>query len=97
MTGGSFIDDGTTLNVPDYVFEPDYPLETIEEHAAIMWEQKHLPAIASAKEIQAEGRGYRMSERREQMLEELEKAHIYIQQLHQEMNLIKKELALLKK
>lgn len=81
VTGGSFIDDGTTINAPDYVFEPDYELETIEEHAAFMWSEKHLPAVFSANDISS-SEGYNISERREQMLEELEKAHIYIEQLN---------------
>jgi len=81
VTGGSFIDDGTTLNVPDYVFEMDYKLESIEEHAEYMWQEKHLPAVKSSKEIN-DSNGYNMAERREQILEELEKAHVYIAQLH---------------
>lgn len=81
VTGGSFIDDGTTLNVPDYVFEPDYKLESIEEHAEYMWQEKHLPAVKSAKELN-DSNGYNMAERREQILEELEKAHVYIAQLY---------------
>ena len=31
VTGGSFIDDGTTLNTPDYVFEEDYALMSLDE------------------------------------------------------------------
>ncbi|MBN1782820.1 hypothetical protein JW948_16910 [bacterium] len=89
VTGGSFIDDGTPLNVPDYVFETDYQLESIEEHAAFMWEHKHLPAVASARVIRSSQDGYSMSERREQMLEELEKAHIYIEQLYKEIQELK--------
>ncbi len=84
VTSGSFIDDGTLLNVPDYVFEPEYQLESIEEHAEYMWREKHLPAVASAREIE-ENKRYNMAQRREQLLEELEKAHIYIVQLHAQM------------
>ena len=90
VTGGSFIDDGTTLNVPDYVFEPDYKLESIEEHAEFMWREKHLPAVKSAKEIKG-GNGYNTSERREQILEELEKAHVYIEKLHNSIQELKAE------
>ena len=80
-TNGSFIDDGTALDAPDYVFSDDYELESIEEHAEFMWREKHLPAVKSSEEIKSNG-GYNMAERREEMLEELEKAHIYIEQLH---------------
>jgi hypothetical protein len=79
---GSFVDDGTTLSVPDYVFEPEYEMESIEEHAEYMWQKKHLPAVSSAKEINGSKTGYNMAVRREQMLEELEKAHVYIEQLN---------------
>ncbi|MFQ5606260.1 MAG: cell division protein ZapB, partial [bacterium] len=90
VTGGSFIDDGTTLNVPDYVFEPDYKLESIEEHDEFMWREKHLPAVKGAKEINTKN-GYNMAERREQILEELEKAHVYIAQLHDTIQDLKTE------
>jgi len=90
VTGGSFIDDGTTLNVPDYVFKPEYKLESIEEHSDYMWQEKHLPAVKSAKAIN-DSNGYNMAERREQILEELEKAHVYIVQLHDTIKELKAE------
>ena len=77
--------DGETLIVPDYVFKSDYKLESIEEHSKQMWSKKHLPAVKSAEEIKKSG-GYDISERREQILEELEKAHIYIDQLNNQIN-----------
>ena len=82
VTNGSFIDDGTPVS--DFVFTNDYQLESIEEHAAFMWKNKHLPALQSAGEIERAG-GYDISLRREQMLEELEKAHIYIEQLNNDI------------
>lgn len=54
-TGGSFIDDGTTLNVPDYVFEPDYPLLSPVDLADYIHIYQHLPDIPSAQEIKAQG------------------------------------------
>lgn len=66
---------------PDFVFEPEYELETIEEHAAYMWENKHLPSIG-AGEYTEDGRAvFDLGQSRAGMLEELEKAHIYIDQL----------------
>ena len=70
---------------PDYVFEPDYRLESIEEHAAFMWQEKHLPSVDAA---QTDGKGkglVSLVERSQQVLEELEKAHIYIDQLNKKM------------
>ncbi len=88
-TSGNFFSNGTQLNVPDYVFAKDYSLESIEEHAAYMWKEKHLPAVSPAAEINA-GK-YNMAERREQILEELEKAHIYIEQLHKRLKKVEKQ------
>ncbi len=80
VTGGSFID--AKMKIQENVFRNNYLLETIEEHAAFMWKEKHLPAVTSAEEINKRN-GYDMAERREQILEELEKAHIYIHQLNE--------------
>ena len=40
---------------PDYVFEPDYDLRSLEETAAYIKSNKHLPEIPSAKEMEANG------------------------------------------
>ncbi len=64
-------------------------METIEEHSDFMWNNKHLPALKSADEIKSGG-SYDISERREQMLEELEKAHIYIEQLNNHIKELEK-------
>jgi len=67
---------------PDYVFDPGYPLESIDEHTASMWEMRHLPALPRA-EVTAEGQGViDVGARSQGLLEELEKAHIYIAQLN---------------
>ena len=80
---GKLILDGELQVAPDYVFEPDYPLETIEEHARRMWENKHLPAVPPAAEI--EENGLDLVRHQYGTLEELEKAHIYISQLSEKL------------
>ncbi|MFH0943094.1 MAG: helix-turn-helix domain-containing protein [Candidatus Beckwithbacteria bacterium] len=55
VTGGGFIDDGTTLLVPDYVFEPDYPLLSPVDLADYVHIQKHLPGVPSSAEIRQNG------------------------------------------
>ena len=66
----------------DYVFEDDYQLESIEEHSEAMWREKHLPAVGPG-EKDGEGREFvEYGSRMRGMLEELEKAHIYIERLH---------------
>ncbi len=87
---GDISSGGTTSKLSDFVFDADYKIETIEEHAEFMWKEKHLPAVKSAKQIEKEGK-INMNERREQLLEELEKAHIYIEQLNTDVKSIKEE------
>jgi len=41
--------------VPDYVFEENYPIKKIEEVEAYVKENKHLPEIPSANEIEKNG------------------------------------------
>ena len=55
-----------------------------------MWEEKHLPAVTKASTIN-NSTGYNISERREQLLEELEIAHIYIEQLSNIIDELKAE------
>lgn len=45
---GAIYQRGSLLHA-DYVFEPGYELESIEEHAAYMWQNKHLKAVPRAQ------------------------------------------------
>lgn len=40
---------------PDYVFEEDYPLTSLEELKSYIQQNKHLPEVPSAKEMEEEG------------------------------------------
>jgi hypothetical protein len=62
----------------DRVFSPDYDLESIEEHAASMWASSYLPAVGPTPEDGP----FNLTEKTGGMLNELEKAHIYIEQLN---------------
>jgi hypothetical protein len=65
----------------DLVFKPGYELESIEEHAALMWKQNHLPAVGAT----VEGEPFNITQKTGGILNELEKAHIYIEQLHNQL------------
>ena len=78
LSGGDFITEANTY--PDYVFEPGYELESIEQHSAYMWENSHLPAVGSGK-----GKKMSLGKTTAAMLEELEKAHIYIERLNERL------------
>ncbi|MEI7426130.1 MAG: hypothetical protein WCK16_04385 [Candidatus Moraniibacteriota bacterium] len=58
VVGGSFIDDGTTLNVPDYVFETGYILRTIPELENYLVQNMHLPGVSSRDQIKKNGMNY---------------------------------------
>jgi len=73
----------------DYVFEPDYELESIEEHKTFMWKNKHLKAIPKARTDEQGREIVEMGAQRKGIVEELEKAHIYIAQLHREIETLK--------
>ena len=44
-----------SVPAPDYVFEEDYPLASLDEIKAYITENKHLPEVPSAKEMEANG------------------------------------------
>jgi fibronectin-binding autotransporter adhesin len=58
VSNGSFIDDGTILNVPDYVFENGYQLRTLEDLQSYIDRNKHLPNVSSRSEIKQNGMNY---------------------------------------
>lgn len=58
VVGGSFIDDGTTLTVPDYVFEPEYNLRSIPELEAYLAQNFHLPGVLSREQVKSNGMNY---------------------------------------
>ena len=77
---GNLVVSGTIT--PDFVFGSGYQLESIEEHAEYMWINGHLPAVGAAT-IRPDGsHAVNVGARSQSMLEELEKAHIYIEQLN---------------
>jgi hypothetical protein len=85
ITGSLFINNIDNSN-PDYVFEPEYNLESIEEHASYMWKNKHLPAVGPGVDDENGKAIINVANRSQGILEELEKAHLYIEQLHMRIN-----------
>ena len=76
VIGGSFVDDGTTLNAPDYVFEKDYPLMSLDELRAFIAREEHLPNVPSADEIKKNG--LNLSQFQMRLLEKIEELTLYI-------------------
>ncbi|WP_425054025.1 hypothetical protein [Psychromarinibacter sp. S121] len=79
--GGSVVVNGTTLNVPDYVFAPDYDLMPLPELAAFIEANSHLPGVPSAAEVNAGG--LNLTEMQFALLEKVEEQTLYILQLQE--------------
>ena len=81
------------INGPDYVFDPDYKLRTLKETKEYITENKHLPEIPTAKEMEANGvdignmnmlllkKIEELTLYQIELLERLEKAELKIQEL----------------
>lgn len=65
----------------DIVFDQGVKIDSIEEHAAKMWENSFLPAVGPT----IENAPFDLTVKTGGMLNELEKAHIYIEQLNQRL------------
>jgi hypothetical protein len=76
---GDLTINGTCMGC-DGLFQPDYPLESLEEHAAFMRENSFLPEVGPTPDGRT---AMRVFEKTAGILKELEKAHIYIAQLNE--------------
>jgi hypothetical protein len=94
VTGGSFIDDGTTLNVPDYVFEADYRLMTLDELRAFIARKKHLPNMPSASEVRQ--KGLNLSQYQMKLLEKIEELTLHVLSEQEQRKEQQKEIEQLK-
>lgn len=76
----------------DAVFEEGYELPSIEDHAELMWSNGYLPNVGPT----IENTPINVSDKVGRMLNELEKAHIYIAQINEENKQLKAEVQSLK-
>ncbi|MCP4176395.1 MAG: hypothetical protein GY756_01355 [bacterium] len=74
----------------DFVFEDDYKLRTLEEVESFVKENKHLPEIAPAKEMQENGAG--LSELNTKLLQKIEELTLYTIQQQKEIIELKDRL-----
>lgn len=88
VTGGSFIDDGTTLDVPDYVFEDNYDLKSINEVKEYIIQNKHLERIPNQNDKEGWSK-LTMQDRDMKLLEKIEELTLYIIELKEEIETLK--------
>jgi len=90
INGNLFV---TGTITPDYVFDKSFRLPSIKEHSEAMWESRHLPKMTPAT-VNEHGQGViNVGERSQGMLEELEYAHVYIDQLHSSLQQLQDDMA----
>ncbi|MAU15624.1 MAG: hypothetical protein CMH48_09930 [Muricauda sp.] len=73
---------------PDYVFEKNYRLPSLEEIKKHIEEKGHLPNIPSAEEIQANG--LELGEMNKRLLEKIEELTLYILQQEERIKILEK-------
>ena len=61
---------------PDYVFDPDYELRSLEDTEAFIKENKHLPEIPSASELETSG--LQLGEMNRLLVKKIEELTLYI-------------------
>lgn len=80
---------------PDYVFENNYVLPSLESLEAKVMTEKHLPGIPSAANVTAQ-KGIEVGDMQKRLLEKIEEMYRYMFQLNNENKLLKAELEALK-
>jgi hypothetical protein len=74
----------------DFVFDENYSLRSLSESQNFVNHHKHLPEIKTAKEMQEDG--VNMGELQIQLLQKIEELTLYILDLKNEIESIKKEV-----
>ena len=85
QTGGRPEDDW-----PDYVFDDDYELMSLEDLGAFIENEGHLPEVPTQEEVTEDG--VRVSEFMETSMKKIEELHLYVLQLHEENVRLRQEL-----
>jgi hypothetical protein len=82
-------------NWPDYVFDKKYELMPLDELAKNIEQEKHLPGLPSAADVQQDG--ISVGEMQSKLLEKVEQLTLYVIQLQkQNAELVKKDAEIMK-
>ncbi|MBI2722656.1 MAG: hypothetical protein HYX39_10825 [Bacteroidetes bacterium] len=82
---------------PDYVFEKNYKLTSLDAVQAYVKENKHLPNIPAAAELNKNECSLNLGQMQSKQMEKIEELYLYLFEMKKEMEELKKENALLKK
>lgn len=91
VKGGIYADSllGSGYHLPDFVFESNYNLKTLNEVENYISRNKHLPDVPSAKE--AEENGVNLGKMDAVLLQKIEELTLYVIEINKEMQKIKEE------
>ena len=99
---GDFISNGTTLAVPDYVFQsyftgaselkPDYKMPSLDAVREYVEKNHHLPGVTSASEVAEQG-GIILNEATTQNLEKIEELFLHTIEQEAKIRSLKEENA----
>jgi len=81
--------------VPDYVFANDYKLKSLQEVEDFIKENKHLPEIPSAQEI--EKKGLMLAEMNMSLLKKMEEMTLYMIEQNKKIENLEKKIELISK
>ena len=84
---GSISVGGQTLNVPDYVFDPEFPLMSMDELKDYVDENRHLPEIPSGNDIARDGLD--MTDMQLRLLRKVEELTLYAIDQHETIEILK--------
>jgi hypothetical protein len=90
FVGGQLYSSTGTIEVGDYVFEPDYILMSLSEIEAYTKANKHLPEIPSALEIQS--KGLNLTEMNLLLLKKIEELTLHAIDLEKRLNAQSKQI-----
>ena len=82
-----------TNDWPDYVFDEDYELDSLQHIANYIKENGHLPGVPSANEIEQDG--LNIGDMQNTQMEMLEQIYLYLIELNQRITLLEQEKELL--
>jgi trimeric autotransporter adhesin len=82
-TGSIFSQPSPETEIPDYVFEPDYKLMSVDELQQYLEREKHLPKMPNAAEIKE--KGLNISDFQMKLLEKIEELTLYTVQQAKEL------------
>ena len=97
VVGGILTDEVTVESIsngPDYVFEADYELSTLEEVEAYVKANKHLPEVPSAKEM--EENGIELAQMNMLLLMKIEELTLYLIELKKQNDQLREDVEKIK-